>query len=52
MGVDTLIGILKTFKENNPNAVVYSVSVIDSKPDCARLYWYNDNDGGHIDFYF
>lgn len=52
MGVDTLIGILQRFKEGNPNAVVDSIVVMNDSPDCARLYWYNDNDGGHIDFYF
>ena len=52
MGVDILIGILQKFKDGNPNSVVDSIVVMDGTTDCARLHWYNDNDDGHVDFYF
>lgn len=52
MSTEQLIDILKQFHERKPDAKVFNVGIVDDNPDCIRLYWYTDNDGGHIDFLY
>ena len=51
MKTEQLIDIVNKFHYSNPAAKIFSVGIIDDNPDCVRLYWYTDNDGGHVDFY-
>lgn len=51
MSTEQLIDIVNKFHENNPAAKIFSVGIVDDNPDCVRLYWYTDKDGGNVDFY-
>ena len=51
MKTEQLIDIVNKFHDSNPSAKIFSVGIFDDNPDCVRLYWYTDNDGGHEDFY-
>ena len=49
MKSEQLIDIVNKFHESNPAANIFSVGIVDDDPDCVRLYWYTDSDGGHVD---
>lgn len=51
MSTEQLIDIVNKFHDSNPDAKIFSLGIVDDNPDCVRLYWYTDNDGGNVDFY-
>lgn len=51
MNTEKLIEIVSKFHDSNPDAKIFSVGIVDDDPDCVRLYWYTDSDGGHEDFF-
>ena len=51
METKTSIELVKNFHERFPTARIFSVEMLADEPLVVRLYWYTDNDGGHMDFY-
>lgn len=50
MEVYKIIDILRLFHESKPTAKIDRIEEIDDGA-IVRLWWYVDNDGGHIDLY-
>lgn len=51
METKKLIDILQAIHNDYPERKIDGMETIVSDPPCMRVYWYTDNDGGHMDFY-